>query len=145
MKKKLLSVLLAGVMVISLAACGGGGGDSSGGDINSKSSGSDTSAESDEGGSSERGHKLTVWTWDPAFNIPAIKEAGEIYKAEVDSEFELEVIETLSDDCETKLQTCAESGDFGTMADIILMQDNSFQKFLSGSVYRSDRQRNRFF
>ena len=27
MKKKLLSVLLAGVMVISLAACGGGSGD----------------------------------------------------------------------------------------------------------------------
>ncbi len=133
MKKKLLSVLLAGVMVISLAACGGGGGDSSGGDSdsNSNSSGSDTSAESDEGGSSEGGHKLTVWTWDPAFNIPAIKEAAEVYKAEVDSEFELEVIETLSDDCETKLQTCAESGDFGTMADIILMQDNSFQKFVS--------------
>ena len=131
MKKKLLSVLLAGVMVISLAACGGGSGDGGSGDSDN---GSGTTAESDEGGAdsgSEGGHKLTVWTWDPAFNIPAIKEAGEIYKAEVDSEFELEVIETLSDDCETKLQTCAESGDFGTMADIILMQDNSYQKFVS--------------
>ena len=32
MKKKLLSVLLAGVMVISLAACGGGSGDGGSGD-----------------------------------------------------------------------------------------------------------------
>ncbi len=120
MKKKLLSVLLASTMVLSLAACGGGSDDSG--------SGSDSG--SDESGSSG-GDKLVVWTWDPAFNIPAIKEAGEIYKAEVDPDFELEVIETLSDDCETKLQTCAESGDFGTMPDIVLMQDNSYQKFVS--------------
>lgn len=131
MKKKLLSVLLAGVMVMSLAACGGGSGDS--GSSGGSDSGSGSTAESDEGagGGSEGGHKLTVWTWDPAFNIPAIEEAGKIYKEEVDPDFELEVVETLSDDCETKLQTCAESGDFGTMADIILMQDNSYQKFVS--------------
>ncbi len=117
MKKKLLSVLLAGVMVLSLAACG--------------SSGGSDDAGSDEGGGSEGGDKLVVWTWDPAFNIPAIEEAGKIYKETVNDKFELEVVETLSDDCETKLQTCAESGDFGTMPDIVLMQDNSYQKFVS--------------
>ncbi|MEZ3488229.1 MAG: carbohydrate ABC transporter substrate-binding protein [Lachnospiraceae bacterium] len=121
MKKKLLSVLLAGAMVLSLAACGGGGSDEGG-------SGGDSG--SDEGGSSG-GDKLVVWTWDPAFNIPAIEEAGKIYKDTVNDKFELEVVETLSDDCETKLQTCAESGDFGTMPDIVLMQDNSYQKFVS--------------
>lgn len=117
MKKKLLSVLLAGAMVLSLAACG--------------SSGGSDDAGSDEGGGSEGGDKLVVWTWDPAFNIPAIEEAGKIYKETVNDKFELEVVETLSDDCETKLQTCAESGDFGTMPDIVLMQDNSYQKFVS--------------
>ncbi len=120
MKKKLLSVLLASTMVLSLAACGGGSDDSG--------SGSDSG--SDEGGSSG-GDKLVVWTWDPAFNIPAIEEAGKIYKETENDKFELEVVETLSDDCETKLQTCAESGDFGTMPDIVLMQDNSYQKFVS--------------
>lgn len=120
MKKKLLSVLLAGVMVLSLAACGSGGGSDDASD-----------GGSGEGGGSEGGDKLVVWTWDPAFNIPAIEEAGKIYKETVNENFELEVIETLSDDCETKLQTCAESGDFGTMADIVLMQDNSYQKFVS--------------
>ena len=121
MKKKLFSVLLAGTMVLSLAACGSGGSDEGG-------SGGDSG--SDEGGSSG-GDKLVVWTWDPAFNIPAIEEAGKIYKDTVNDKFELEVVETLSDDCETKLQTCAESGDFGTMPDIVLMQDNSYQKFVS--------------
>lgn len=118
MKRKLLSVLLAGVMVLSLAACGSSG-ESSDGDSGS-----------DAGGGSEGGNKIVVWTWDPAFNIPAIEEAGNIYKAD-HSDFELEVVETLSDDCETKLQTCAESGDFSTMPDIVLMQDNSYQKFVS--------------
>ncbi len=121
MKKKLLSVLLVGAMAFSLTACGGGSDDSSSG-------GGDSG--SDEGGSSG-GDKLVVWTWDPAFNIPAIEEAGKIYKETVNDKFELEVVETLSDDCETKLQTCAESGDFGTMPDIVLMQDNSYQKFVS--------------
>ncbi len=121
MKKKLLSVLLVGAMAFSLAACGGS---DDGGSSSSSDSGSD------EGGSSG-GDKLVVWTWDPAFNIPAIEEAGKIYKDTVTENFELEVVETLSDDCETKLQTCAESGDFGTMPDIVLMQDNSYQKFVS--------------
>ena len=121
MKKKLLSVLLVGAMAFSLAACGGGSDDGSSGSGDSGS---------DEGGSSG-GDKLVVWTWDPAFNIPAIEEAGKIYKETVNDKFELEVVETLSDDCETKLQTCAESGDFGTMPDIVLMQDNSYQKFVS--------------
>ncbi len=118
MKRKLLSVLLAGAMVLSLAACGSSGGSSDG------------DSGSDAGGGSEGGNKIIVWTWDPAFNIPAIEEAAEIYKAD-HSDFELEVVETLSDDCETKLQTCAESGDFSTMPDIVLMQDNSYQKFVS--------------
>ena len=120
MKKRLLSVLLVGAMAFSLTACGGGSGDS----------GSDEGGSSD-GGGSEGGDKLVVWTWDPAFNIPAIEEAGKIYKDTVNENFELEVVETLSDDCETKLQTCAESADFGTMPDIVLMQDNSYQKFVS--------------
>jgi len=120
MKKRLLSVLLVGAMAFSLTACGGSG--------DSGDSGSDSG--SDDGGSSG-GDKLVVWTWDPAFNIPAIEEAGKIYKDTVNENFELEVVETLSDDCETKLQTCAESSDFSTMPDIVLMQDNSYQKFVS--------------
>lgn len=114
MKRKLLSVLLAGAMVLSLAACG--------------NSGTSDDAASSEGGS-EGGNKITVWAWDQTFNIKAIEMAGEQYKKD-HSDFELEVIETSSDDCQTKLTTCANAGDYSTMPDIVLMQDNSYQKFL---------------
>ena len=37
---------------------------------------------------------------------------------------------TSSDDCQTKLTTAANAGDYSTLPDIVLMQDNSYQKFL---------------
>ena len=124
MKKKVISLMLIGAMVASMAACGSNGGSSDG---NAAKGG--TSA-TEESGASEGGNTLTVWTWDPAFNIPAIEEAANVYKAD-HPDFELKVVETLSDDCETKLITAAESGDLSTLPDICLMQDNSYQKFVS--------------
>lgn len=115
MKKKLLSVLLAGAMVLALTACGGGG--------------SDEEASGGSEGGSEGGNKLTVWAWDQTFNIKSMNLAGDQYAADHEG-FELEVIETSSDDCQTKLTTCAQSGDYSSMPDIVLMQDNSYQKFL---------------
>ena len=127
MKKKVISLMLIGAMVASMAACGSNGGSDNGNAAN----GNDTSAAAEsDGGASEGGNTLTVWTWDPAFNIPAIKEAGNIYKAD-HPDFELKVVETLSDDCESKLIAAAEGGDLSTLPDIVLMQDNSYQKFVS--------------
>ena len=60
MKRKLLSVLLAGAMVLSLAACGNSGT-------------SDDGGSSEGGGGSEGGNKLTVWAWDQTFNIKAMQ------------------------------------------------------------------------
>ena len=124
MKKKVISLMLIGAMVASMAACGSNGGSS-----DNKAAKGDTSA-TEESGASEGGNTLTVWTWDPAFNIPAIEEAANVYKADY-PDFKLKVVETLSDDCETKLITAAESGDLSTLPDICLMQDNSYQKFVS--------------
>ena len=124
MKKKVISLMLVGAMVASMAACGSNGGS------NDAAKG-DASA-TEESGASEGGNTLTVWTWDPAFNIPAIKEAGRMYKEDMGhSDFELKVVETLSDDCEKKLISAAQSGDLSTLPDIVLMQDNSYQKFVS--------------
>ena len=125
MKKKVISLMLIGAMVASMAACGSNGGDKGG------AKGNDTSAADEaDGGASEGGDTLTVWTWDPKFNIPAIKEAGNIYKAD-HPDFNLKVVETLSDDCESKLIAAAEGGDLSTLPDIVLMQDNSYQKFVT--------------
>ena len=115
MKKKVISLMLIGAMVASMAACGNNGGDKGGTKDN------DTSAANEaDGGASEGGDTLTVWTWDPKFNIPAIKEAGNIYKAD-HPDFNLKVVETLSDDCESKLIAAAEGGDLSTLPDIVLM------------------------
>lgn len=70
---------------------------------------------------------MTVWCWDPAFNIYAMEEAGKVYQ-QTHPDFELEVVETPWADVQTKLTTAATSGDLTTLPDIILMQDNAFQK-----------------
>ena len=124
MKKKVISLMLVGAMVASMAACGSNGG--------SDNAAKGNTSATEEGGASEGGNTLTVWTWDPAFNIPAIEEAGRMYKEDMGhSDFELKVVETLSDDCEKKLISAAQSGDLSTLPDIVLMQDNSYQKFVS--------------
>ncbi|MGP1433518.1 MAG: ABC transporter substrate-binding protein, partial [Catonella sp.] len=76
------------------------------------------------------GHELTVWCWDQAFNIYAMKEAEKIYQKK-DPQFKLNIEEVRSDDVETKVTTAASSGDLSTLPDIFLMQDNSFQKYTS--------------
>lgn len=87
MKRKWLSILLVGAMTLSLAACG-------------------SSDSKDEKKSEEGGHKLSIMAWDPAFNIPAIQAAADDYKENVDSEFELEILEQGgSEDVETAITT----------------------------------------
>lgn len=89
-----------------------------------------TSCSSSSGGGSGEGDgddKLTVWTWDPAFNIYAMEEAEKVYQ-EDHPDFELEIVEVPWDDLQTKLTTIAQSQAFGELPDIFLMQNNAFQK-----------------
>ena len=77
---------------------------------------------------SEEDNKLTVWTWDPNFNIYAINKAAEIYAKDHEG-FTVEVTEIQSDDIESKITAAVQAGDLSTLPDIFLMQDNSFQKY----------------
>ncbi len=118
MKKKFLSALLCVAMAATtvLAGCGdsNNGGSSNGGN---------------DGGSSASGDEntLTVWCWDPAFNIYAMEEAAKLYQKD-HPEVTVNVVETPWDDVQTKLTTAATSGNYDTLPDIFLMQDNAFQK-----------------
>lgn len=125
MKKKVISVLLALAMVVSLTACGSGSNGSSAGD--SGASG-DSGAAADSGASADD-NTLTVWTWDPNFNVYAMNKAAEIY-AQDHPGFKVEVSEVQSDDIETRITTAVSAGDLSTLPDIFLMQDNSFQKYV---------------
>ena len=98
--KKLVALLLAAMMVLSM-----------------------TSAFAAEDG------KITIWTWDPNFNIASMKVAKEMYQAE-HPEVEIIIEEVLSEDIETRVITAASSGDISNLPDIMLCQDNSFQKMV---------------
>lgn len=112
--KKMFALLLTVVMVGGLVACG---------------SSDKSDAKKDEKTSESAGNdnSLTVWCWDPAFSIVALEEAEAIYQKE-NPDFELNIIETPWEDVQTKLTTAATSGDLSTLPDILLLQDNAFQK-----------------
>ena len=141
MKKKVISVLLALTMVASLTACGGSaGGDSAGTDAAPADDGAaaEEAAPTEDAageeaavteGASADDNTLTVWTWDPNFNVYAINKAAEIYAQDHEG-FKVEVSEVQSDDIETRITTAVSAGDLSTLPDIFLMQDNSFQKYV---------------
>lgn len=118
MKKKFLSVLLCAAMAATtmLAGCG----DSNDGGSSNSGGGDDAAASGDE-------NTLTVWCWDPAFNIYAMEEAAKEYQKD-HPDVTVNVVETPWDDVQTKLTTAATSGNYDTLPDILLMQDNAFQK-----------------
>ena len=117
MKKKILSVLMAGAMCTTLlAGCGGG-----------KEASTSGSQAADNAATATDDNTLTVWCWDPTFNINAMHEAEKIYQKDHPN-FKLNVVETPWDDVQTKLSTAGASGDLSTLPDIFLMQDNAFWK-----------------
>lgn len=71
--------------------------------------------------------ELTVWCWDPAFNLYAMQEAAKVYQQD-HPDFVLNIVETPWADIQTKVTTSAASNDLSTLPDIFLMQDNAFQK-----------------
>ena len=73
--------------------------------------------------------KLTVWTWDPSFNIYSMKEAEKIYQKD-HPDFSLDIVEVSWDDTQTKLGTILSSGNYAELPDILLMQDFAFQKYV---------------
>ncbi len=83
----------------------------------------------DNGGGAGGDNTLTVWTWDPAFNIYAMQEAEKVYQKD-NPDFTLEIVETPWDDLQTKLTTLAQSQELDELPDILLMQNNAFQKNL---------------
>jgi lactose/L-arabinose transport system substrate-binding protein len=70
---------------------------------------------------------LTVWAWDPNFNIYALQEAEKVYQVD-HPDFTLEIVETPWDDLQTKLTTIAQSQATNELPDIFLTQNNAFQK-----------------
>jgi lactose/L-arabinose transport system substrate-binding protein len=73
--------------------------------------------------------KVTVWCWDPHFNVAIMKEAGARY-AKTHPDFELNVVDFAKIDVEQKLQTGLASGVSDGLPDIVLIEDYGAQKYL---------------
>ncbi|MCI1209575.1 MAG: extracellular solute-binding protein [Treponema sp.] len=70
---------------------------------------------------------LTVWCWDPTFNVYAMNEAAKIYKTDHPN-VTVTVVETPWADLQQKLITALSANQADTLPDIILCQDNAIQK-----------------
>ena len=131
MRKKLVGTLLIAAMTAStLAGCGSSnstaGTSASGGAAETSPVESATEAEGTDAADGEE--VLTVWCWDPTFNVYAMKQAEAIYQKDHPN-FKLDIQEKVYTDIEQNIITAAEADNYDTLPDIFLMQDNSFQKY----------------
>ena len=125
MKKKVLSALLVAAMSVSvLAGCG---------------SKADNNTDAKNDASQE--NTLSVWCWDPNFNVYAMKQAEAIYQKD-HPDFKLDIQEKVYSDIETALITAAEADDYSTLPAGLFLPQKRYK--LPGNLYRPDRFRNRF-
>ena len=110
--KKLLSLALAGMMVLSLAACGGGSSD----------------GESSEGKSSGGDGVLSVGIWD-SNQEPGLKEIMADFTAETG--IEVEVTVTTWNDYWTMLSAAAQGGE---LPDVFWMHANESMRYMSNDM-----------
>ena len=81
------------------------------------------------GMAAEKSGKLTIWAWDPNFNIPVMAEAKARYQ-KVNPKVEIEIVEMAKADVEQKLNTVLASGAREGLPDIVLIEDYNAQKYL---------------
>ena len=134
MKKKVMTMVLAASMLLGMAGCGSSSandsaaanGNTAGGDQAVAGTEKNDASGNAEGGSQEG--TLTVWCWD-SFNVDAMKEAGKLYQKD-HPDVNINVVETVSSDIQTLVQTYAMSGELDALPDIFLMDDQVFAKYL---------------
>ncbi len=117
--KKLLTLLLSGVLVLSLVACGN----------NAGNNGNNTENNGNNEAGVEEKETVTVWAWDPNFNIAIMEKAADLYTADHPN-VEIVVEEFAKGDLEQKLHTNLASGLTEGLPDIVLIEDYNSQKYL---------------
>lgn len=107
MKKRIyLAALLA--LAVLLSACG--------------------AEKAETGNPAESGTEVTVWAWDPNFNIRALELAEAAYEGE--TAIDLQIIENAQSDIVQRLNTGLSSGTTKGLPNIVLIEDYRAQSFL---------------
>lgn len=102
--KKTIAILLMIAMMLSVTACG-----------------SSAAPATD--------NVITVWAWDEAFNIRAIKDAAEMYK-EINPDVTIEIVNMAQEDIVQKLNTSLASSTYEGLPEIVLIEDYRIQGYL---------------
>lgn len=88
-----------------------------------------STSEEGSGGEGDSG-EITVWTWDPQFNIRAVEMAEEAYQEE-NPDFSVDVIENAQDDIVQSLNTNLSSGVTTGLPNIVFIEDYRAPGFLN--------------
>ncbi|MCL2410025.1 MAG: extracellular solute-binding protein [Treponema sp.] len=70
---------------------------------------------------------LTIWCWDPNFNVLAVNVAAEIFRRD-NPDVVINVVETAWEEIQLRLNTALSASRPRGLPDIILIQDNAIQK-----------------
>ncbi|KKI93207.1 ABC transporter substrate-binding protein [Bacillus sp. SA1-12] len=81
----------------------------------------------DKGGAES--NEVTIWAWDPKFNIAALEVAKEIYEKE-NPDVKINIVENAQQDIVQKLNTGLSSGTTNGLPSIVLIEDYRAQSFL---------------
>lgn len=110
--KKIMAVVITGMMAFSLMACGS----STSGGNSSSSKGKDDKT-------------ITVWTWDDTFNVPAVNAAKERYLKD-HPDVTINVVSMAQDDIVQKLNTSLSSGTYDGLPNVVSIEDYRIQNYL---------------
>ncbi|WAM36416.1 ABC transporter substrate-binding protein [Caldicellulosiruptor acetigenus] len=109
--KRVISIAIVSLVILSLVLVGG------------VYSGNVTKAATKEG-------KITIWAWDPNFNIAIMNEASNRYK-KINPKVKFEIANMAKADVEQKLNTVLASGVKTGLPEIVLIEDYNAQKYLT--------------
>ncbi len=141
MKKKLLSVIIATTMIVSmLGGCSSNSKDTdSQGDTKPTEKITEAPTEGDDGTDTESTTEpveLTVWGWDASFNGLALEEADKLYEGAT-----VNFVEMAKGDCLQKIHTVLASGVTDDLPDVVIISDLAAQGYLMsypGAFYKMD-------
>lgn len=102
--KKLITLLMVLVLMLSLTACGGAA-------------------------APKTDNVVTVWAWDEAFNIKAVNDAAELYKT-INPDVTIEVVNMAQEDIVQKLNTSLASAIYEGLPELVLIEDYRIQGYL---------------
>ena len=114
--KKSLALLMV-CMLLLLTACG------------SKSGTKNTANNGTTGTKGNEAKEITIWAWDPAFNIAALEVAKKKYAA-INPDVKVNIVEYAQNDIIQKLNTGLNSGTTKGLPNIVLIEDYRAQGFL---------------